>query len=177
MLLNTPFLNEKYLITTTYMDLMDRKTVTILSTLVLIVYATLGGIRSVTNTDVWQFITFIAIIFLIAKLMFIKTGKSVLEIVSLLQKQAKFQLSSLCHSNGQLLHLLLFIPFPFSEVSDCRTIHRVYMCSGPIETKKVFLYSSFCHLIIVSFICIMGLFVFVGDAMLPVAEIWNYIIT
>ncbi|CCM09858.1 membrane protein of unknown function [Cardinium endosymbiont cEper1 of Encarsia pergandiella] len=52
------------------------------------VYFALGGVRSVTNTDVLQGITCIAIIFFIVKLMFLKTDQSILEIVSCLYKKS-----------------------------------------------------------------------------------------
>ncbi|MCT4697146.1 hypothetical protein NLX65_02155 [Candidatus Cardinium sp. TP] len=104
-------------IVSTSMDAIHPDIIAVLAALVLIAYATLGGIRAITNTDVLQFITFVAIVFLLAKLMFVKTGKSVLEMVSFLQKQENFKLSSLCQSNGQLLNLLLSIPYCFFALS------------------------------------------------------------
>ena len=120
----------------------DPSVITILAALVLIFYATFGRIRSVTNTDVLQFITFTIIIFFIDKLMFIKTDKSFLEIISVAQTQEKFKLSGLFYPRSYLWDCVFF-PLCFSIILDPIGIQRVYMCSSPIQVKKVFYIAVF----------------------------------
>lgn len=154
----------------------DSRTLTVLVALVVITYTTFGGIRAVTNTDMLQFIIYSAIILLIAKLMFVKTGKSVLEIVSFLHKQEK------CTPNSLLLHplttfnLVANLLWSLLPTSDPAIVQRIYLCASPIQVKKTFLYSSFLLWITVFFICLIGLFVFTRDPTLPATAIWEYII-
>ncbi|WP_250237830.1 sodium:solute symporter family transporter [Cardinium endosymbiont of Oedothorax gibbosus] len=119
-----------------FIESVDYRIMVILATFIFITYAALGGIRSVTNTDVLQFITFVIIIAFFAKLCFEKTGKSVVEVVSFLKNQEKFQWSSL-HCNT-ILHLVLQAPYWFLTIYDPLSIQKVYMASSPFQVKKVF---------------------------------------
>lgn len=171
-----------YFIIRICIDSMVPETITIWATLVLMAYATVGGIRSVTNTDVLQCITFIAIIFLIAKLMFVKTDKTILEIVSFLHKQGKITFNNLFYPDTKLWQYWLsrFLPYYFLSffhaVSSPLIIQRVYMCSGPIQVKKVFLYGSFAYFFTLFFAVLIGLFLFSANPTLPVTEVWPYIV-
>ncbi|WP_243018127.1 MULTISPECIES: sodium:solute symporter family protein [Candidatus Cardinium] len=158
-------------------DSIDPRIFTMLATLILIIYATFGGIRAVTVTDVWQFITFTIMIPLLIKFVFIKTGKSFLEDFLFLQKHEKYRLSHFFEvdSNTQNSSLLLkflslafFIPPPI--------IHKAYMHASPIQIRKVFLYVSLIIPLILLFISMISLFVFVGDPNLPEKAIWPYIL-
>lgn len=158
-------------------DAVDSRLVTILATLTLVAYATFGGIRAITITDVLQFITFTVIIFMLAKLMFSKTGKSILEIASFLHKQEKFQLSGSDHLQPWNLFLLVLHHCAF--IFDPILTQRIYMSSSPIQAKKVFLYASFLQMPIFIAIMLIGLFFFVNHPGLALSEtkIWTYIMT
>lgn len=158
-------------IITICLDAINPTSITVLATLTLIFYATLAGMRSVTNTDVLQCITFVVIIALIAKLMFKKIDKPTLDIVSFLQNQEKFKLSSLFHLDKQPLNLLLYVPFSCFIIADPGNIQRVYMCASPAQVKKVFLYGSLLYLVIMFFVCLIGLFAFAGNPTLSVEKI------
>ncbi|AXI24251.1 Sodium:solute symporter family protein [Cardinium endosymbiont of Sogatella furcifera] len=159
------------------LDSINPTVITVLATLTLMLYATLGGIRSVTNTDVLQCITFVIIIALIAKLMFEKIDNPTLDIVSFLHNQEKFKLSSLFHRDRQPLNLLFYIPFSCFIIADPGNIQRIYMCASPAQVKKVFLYGSLLYLVIMFFVCLIGLFVFAGNPTLSIPKIWPYIIS
>ncbi|ROT47113.1 sodium:solute symporter family protein [Candidatus Cardinium hertigii] len=148
---------------------------TILATLILIFYSTFGGIRAVTFTDVLQFITFSIIIPLLAVWMFHKISNSVAESISFLQTQEKFQFSSVCHSHIKLTGIVLLILTNLVSGIEPTRIQRVYMSSGIIQAKKVFLYAGLFSLLIMILILLIGLFVFVGAPELSVKEIWPYI--
>ena len=149
--------------------------ITILSTLILIVYSTFGGIRSVTFTDVLQFITFAIIIPMLACLMFEKTGKTVAEILPILQTQSKFQLSKVLHFDMQLIAMLALLLDGFMSYVTPTAIQRAYMCTDPIQAKKVFVYSGFFYFLIKFSIILLGIFVFVGAPDLGTKNVWGYI--
>ena len=154
----------------------DPRKVAIWVAFMVMAYSALGGICSVTNTDVLQGITCIAIIFFIVKLMFLKTNQSILEIVSFLYKK-KFTFNSLFHSDVKRWQFLLYLPTCALWTYDPVLIQRMYMCSSPVQVKKVFLYSSLIGFFIVLFLCLIGLFVFVASPTSPVTEVWQYIVT
>ena len=159
------------------LDSFNTQMVTIFATLVLIFYSMFGGVRSVTYTDILQFFTFSIIIPFLAWCIFQKTGKSVVEVVSFLKNEEKFQFRSLLNLDTKSLSMwsmMLCIMVP--DMGQPDIMQRVYMSSGPIQAKRVFSYVSFLGFVITIFILLIGLFVFVGSgAVLPVEGVWNYI--
>ncbi|WP_243575173.1 sodium:solute symporter family transporter [Candidatus Cardinium sp. cByotN1] len=152
--------------------------IAVLATLILIFYSTLGGIRSVTCTDVLQFITFTIIIPLLAWFMFLKTEKSILDIINFIQNQEKFNLNNLLHANTKLVSLLLLsLSYLIGYTKEPTIIQRIYMASGPTQAYKVFKLSTICHYLVKIFIILISLFVFVKDPNLPLNKVWNYIPT
>lgn len=116
----------------------DSRTLTVLAALMVIAYTTFGGIRAVTNTDMLQFIIFSAIILLIAKLMFVKTGKSILGIISFLHKQEKYTSSSLLHPPMRIFYLgTYFLSFALESIPPqlCRASTYVLVL---YKSKKLF---------------------------------------
>lgn len=158
-------------------DTVDPSIAAIISTSVLVFYSTFGGVRAVTYTDVLQFITFSIIIPLLAWFMFVKTGKSAVEIISSLELHTtKFQFSSLFNCNKKLISMLLLILSFLIGRMYPSIIQRVYMASGPLQAQKVFTYVTICSAIIWSFIILVGIFAFAGAPNLVDAEIWAYIV-
>ncbi|TSJ81422.1 MAG: hypothetical protein NMK33_02910 [Candidatus Cardinium sp.] len=153
----------------------DPRIVTVLATLILIVYSMFGGVRAITITDILQFATFTIILPLVIKFVFVKTDQSFLEIILFLQKQEKFQFSRLFHFDKKLMKLvfddlcMIFILAP-------SVLQKVYMASGPIQVYKVFLRTTLFSVIITACIVSIGLLAFVGAPILSVTEIWPYIL-
>ncbi|MGI2298744.1 sodium:solute symporter family transporter [Candidatus Cardinium hertigii] len=148
--------------------------ITVFSALILIFYSSFGGIRAVTYTDVMQFTTFAIIIPLLAWFMFVKSGKSIVEMIPIWQSQSKFQFKNLFHLDAKLINIL-FILLGSLTISNPTTIQRIYMASNSIQASKVFFYSGIFRIIITIFIILVSLFVFIDAPELPVANIWNYI--
>ncbi|CDG50131.1 sodium:solute symporter family transporter [Cardinium endosymbiont of Bemisia tabaci] len=148
----------------------------IFSTLILIFYSMFGGVRVVTFTDVFQFITFAIIIPLLSWFMFVNVEKPVATIIPILQNYTKFQFNELLNTKliGMLLLLLADMP---SNIVEPALMQRVYMASSPTQAQKVFWYASVFGCIIQVFIILIGLFTFVGAPDLPKEEIWSYIVT
>ncbi|UWW96888.1 MAG: sodium:solute symporter family protein [Candidatus Cardinium sp.] len=152
--------------------------ITILATLILIFYSTLGGIRSVTFTDVLQFITFTIIIPLVAWFMFLNTEKSILEIIYFLKDQEKFRFNNLFQCNIKLISLFfLLLSYLVGYTKEPTIMQRIYMASDPTQACKVFKISTICHYLIKVLIILISLFVFVKEPHLPLNKVWNYIPT
>ncbi|TDG94184.1 sodium:solute symporter family transporter [Cardinium endosymbiont of Culicoides punctatus] len=152
------------------------KIITIIATLILIFYSTFGGIRAVTYTDALQFITFLAIIPVLAWLMFQKTGKSMGETLTFLQTQEKFQFSSVVRWDTSLISIIALILSALMSAIEPPTIQRIYMASSPIQAKRVFLYTSVLRFVIIIFIVLVGIAVFVDAPDLATEEVWKHII-
>ncbi|TSJ80566.1 MAG: HD domain-containing protein [Candidatus Cardinium sp.] len=148
-----------------------------LATLLLIFYSTFGGIRAITFTDVLQFLTFSVIIPLLAWFMFVKVGKPVAEIVPILQGHTKFQFSNVFHFNTQLASMILLLLSLVAFYITPLYIQRLYMASSPVQAQKVFSYASVFQFVIISFITLIGLFIFVDAPDLPKEAVWSYLIT
>jgi len=86
-------------------------------------------------------------------------------------------LNILFHSAIKRWEFLLYLPACAFWTYEPVFIQRMYMCSGPFQVKKVFLYSSLIGFFIVLFLSLIGLCVFVANPNLPVTEVWQYIVT
>ncbi|MGI2257695.1 sodium:solute symporter family protein, partial [Candidatus Cardinium hertigii] len=148
----------------------------IFSTLILIFYSMFGGVRVVTFTDVFQFITFSIIIPLLSWFMFVNVGKTATTIIPILQTYTKFQFTELFNTKLMGMVLLLLADMP-SNIVEPALMQRLYMASSPTQAQKVFWHASVFGCMIQVFIVVIGLFTFVSAPDLPKEEIWNYIAT
>ncbi|TDG95677.1 sodium:solute symporter family protein [Cardinium endosymbiont of Culicoides punctatus] len=159
-----------------YTDLFHPRIMTTLATLIFITYTAWGGVRAVTYTDIFQLITFIIIIPILAWLLFQQTGKSIIEVVSLLGTQEKFQYSHVFSWSANLLSVISLGLSGLAFVISPPILQRVYMASSTMQAKKGFLYASICSLVIISFMLLVGIAVFVNAPNLPIQDVWEYII-
>ncbi|AWN81834.1 hypothetical protein DK880_00513 [Candidatus Cardinium hertigii] len=151
------------------------QSIIILSSVILIIYSTFGGIRAVTFTDVLQLITFTLVIPLLAGSIFAKIDITSTEIISFLQAQQKFQFKNVYHYDLKLIGMLCLILSNLVANIQAVTIQRVYMSTNPIQANRVFLYASIFGTLIVGCIILIGLFVFIIAPELPQDKVWNYI--
>lgn len=154
----------------------DSHAITVAISLIFVTYSSLGGIRSVTFTDVMQFITFTIVIPFFTWYMYIHTNQSVTEIIDCLKCSTKFQMDSLFQLNRKSIGafmLVLAIIMPSGRPS---MMQRMYMSSGVTQAKKVFYYTSIFNLLIVGFIIFIGLFTIISINHLSIEEIWPYIV-
>ncbi|MGI2257700.1 sodium:solute symporter family protein [Candidatus Cardinium hertigii] len=154
----------------------DPFTITILSTLLLIFYSSYGGVRAVTYTDVLQFITFSIIIPLLSWFMFVNVGKTVSEIVPILQSQTKFQFSNLFQFNARLVSMLLLVLGSLISHIQPSIMQRVYMSSSPIQAQKSFAYATIFSWFIMFFISLISVFVFARAPNLLKTEVFGYVV-
>ncbi|CDG49476.1 sodium:solute symporter family protein [Cardinium endosymbiont of Bemisia tabaci] len=153
-------------------------TVTIVATVILCLYTMFGGIYAITFTDVWQFIIFSAIIFILTWFTFNHLGKSTVEILSFLQTHKKFDLTM---SNiffpfkNKLLPILYYLStIAYIEPSIMQV---VYMSASPSQAKSVFRYAAFISCIIMGCILLIALFVFVKMVDMPNIAVFDYMLS
>ena len=151
-------------------------TITILITVVLVVYAMFGGVRAITFTDIWQSIVFSTLMVVLAWLLFKKTGKPIIEIIDFLQTQKKFALDNIMPSHNKLPNILRYLSNLFIAISPY-LVQNVYMCHSPAQARKAFLYASIFSTAIITCITLVGLFVFVCFPYVPSTAIWNHFLS
>ncbi|MDN5246781.1 MAG: hypothetical protein QWI37_00840 [Candidatus Cardinium sp.] len=150
--------------------------ITLLATFVLVTYALFGGIRAVVLTDMWQLITFSAVIGLFAWFMFKKTGRSFGETIAFAATQKKFGLGHLFLYNRKPVAILRYLATMVNCIEPA-CIQNVYMSSSPCQAKKMFLYAGIFGCIIMVCLSLAGLFIFAWVPQnLSGMEIWHYII-
>ncbi|MCT4696775.1 sodium:solute symporter family protein [Candidatus Cardinium sp. TP] len=150
--------------------------ITLLATFVLVTYALFGGIRAVVLTDMWQLITFSAVIGLFAWFMFKKTDASFGETIAFAATQKKFGLGHLFLYNRKSVAILRYLATMVNCIEPAY-IQNVYMASSPSQAKKMFLYAGIAGFVIMVCFSLVGLFVFAWVPQnLSGMEIWHYII-
>ncbi|CDG49515.1 sodium:solute symporter family protein [Cardinium endosymbiont of Bemisia tabaci] len=152
--------------------------VTIVATTILCLYTMFGGIHSVTITDVWQFIVFFSIILILTWLTFKHLNQPMVETISFLKMQKKFELS-ISNIFFPFQNKLLPILYYLSVIANIEPsiMQVVYMSASPSQAKIVFRYAAFVSCIIMACILLIGLFVFIKMSDLPSISVWDYILT
>ncbi|MGI2299694.1 sodium:solute symporter family protein [Candidatus Cardinium hertigii] len=150
--------------------------ITILTTLMVVIYAIFGGIRAIVLTDVWQCITFFILICLLAWFIFKQTDQSFGQIIAFTAAQKKFGLSYLLLHDRKLVATLRYLSTFFYCIEPA-FVHNIYMASSPQQAKKTFLYAGILGAIIMVCCSLIGLFIFVWvPSNLSGIEIWDYIV-
>ncbi|WP_243017960.1 sodium:solute symporter family protein [Candidatus Cardinium hertigii] len=149
--------------------------ITILAALMLVSYATFGGIRAVVFTDIWQWITFCCLICTLAWFMFKQTDRSFYEIIASVTSQKKFHLRSLFPNYNKLVTTLRYLSALVSCIEPA-FMQNVYMSSSPFQAKKMFLYAAILGFMIMLCCALVGLFTFVWiPPNLSEPDTWHYI--
>ena len=150
--------------------------ITILITLVLVVYAMFGGVRAITFTDGWQFIVFSTLTLLLAWLLLKNTGKPISEIIHFLHAQKQFELNNIITPDGKVSNLLRYLTCIVGPMSPY-LVHHVYMASSPEQARKAFLYAGIVSTFIIVSITLVGLLVFISFRDVPSPAIWNHFLS
>lgn len=148
--------------------------ITIFTTIVLIFYSALGGIRAITLAHLFQFIPCVIIIFLLAWFLFVKTDKPAWEIIPFLQGYEKFQFSNGFHFKTMVGGLALVLTNLMSYV-DPMVIQRVYIAADSNQARKVFLYASFFNFFISIVILLTGFLFYIKVPTCLIIDIWGHL--
>ncbi len=150
--------------------------ITMLTTLLLVVYTIFGGIRAVVLTDVWQCIIFSSLICVLAWFVFKQTGASLGETIAFAAAQKKFGLGHLLLYDKKLVATLRYLATMVNCIEPV-FMQNVYMASSISQVKKVFLYAGIVGLAIMVCCTLVGLFIFSWvPSHLSGIAIWHYII-
>ncbi|MBX9890290.1 MAG: hypothetical protein K2X94_03405 [Amoebophilaceae bacterium] len=147
--------------------------VVIIVAIILVVYASLGGVRSVTLTDVFQLITFVTILPLIAWFMFQKIQQPT-AIFSFLKNQESYQLSHLYTFDQKWVAMVLLLITWTLHFIDPAMVQRIYMARTVIQAKRVFNYAILGAMVINVVTMLIAIFVFVQTSNVGSSEAFNY---
>ncbi|WP_243018218.1 MULTISPECIES: sodium:solute symporter family protein [Candidatus Cardinium] len=150
---------------------------TILATMMICIYAILGGIYAITFTDIWQYITFFSIIVALVWVMSRKIDNLGLEIIPFLEthKQAACSLHNIFFPFNNKLQPILYYLAVLAYMDPC-DIQIVYMASSPMQARKVFLWASLFAMVITVCLLLIGLFIFIKVPTLPTREVFDYMV-
>ncbi|AWN81463.1 sodium:solute symporter family protein [Candidatus Cardinium hertigii] len=149
-------------------------TLTVTATCILIFYSMLGGIRSVTFTDVLQFLIFTTVIPCTTWFILKATNQPMIVGASSLYQEPKFQLDS-CLTTNKLLALVSLFLARLTCVYMPTNIQRIYMAFNPIQARNLLIHTGTFMLIINVCIVLIGLSLFVKAPTLSALQIWPYI--
>ncbi len=150
--------------------------ITILAAILLIAYTIFGGSRAVVLTDVWQSITFVGLICLLAWFMFIKTGRPIGETFAFVTTQKQFTWNGLFVGQTKLGLTLRYLTFMFGFIEPGYMQH-IYMAAEPAQAQKVCLYAGMISFVIMLCCMLVGAFVFAWlPPDIPKNETLNYIL-
>ncbi|MGI2298221.1 sodium:solute symporter family protein [Candidatus Cardinium hertigii] len=150
--------------------------ITILITVIILVYAMYGGERAIALTDVWQCVVFATLIILLAWLVFKKIDKPIIEIIHFLKSKNQFELHNLIPLNSKIKSILRYLSFSFGAISPY-LIHNVYISSSPNQARKAFLYAGIFCTAIVTCMLTIGLFIFIWFPDIKNKYIWDYFLS
>ncbi|CDG49381.1 sodium:solute symporter family protein [Cardinium endosymbiont of Bemisia tabaci] len=149
-------------------------TITILITLVMVIYAIFGGARAIAFTDVWQSIVFSIFIVVVAWLVFKKIRTPIIEIIDFLKSQKQFGLYNIIPSGRKVVPTILSYLTNLVAGVGPYLVQHVYMCKSPAQARKACLCAAIFSSVIAACIIVVGLLVFVCFPHVPSKAIWNH---
>ncbi|MHA7877694.1 MAG: sodium:solute symporter family protein [Bacteroidota bacterium] len=150
---------------------------TIAAGLIIILYSTFGGIRSVTFTDVLQFFTFGSLIPILALIIWNDT-RDLDAVSNMLQTTPHFNIKTLLTSatSDKQWSLLTLIPLYLIPAFTPSIFQRATMARNVYQVRKAFLYASLIYFILLLFIIWISILIRTKDANLDPGDIFHYII-
>ncbi|KAF8818588.1 sodium:solute symporter family protein [Rickettsia endosymbiont of Cardiosporidium cionae] len=149
---------------------------TICISLILILYSSFGGIKSVIYTDFIQVLTFIIAI-IITLFVMAKLALDNYENFSVLQEHKIFRLREIFDATGSfedISHLFLFIMF--RNILLPTNIHRILVSDDLKKSRQIFLIAAFILIIIAIIIALISVLLFVGSTGLDGDDMLNFIL-
>ena len=143
---------------------------------VVIVYSSVGGIKSVTFTDVIQFFTFGTIIPLIALSVWDRLGDTHL-VAHTLATHPNFSLKHVCTSGTGIMGMLsLFFYAIMPPLGNPAMFQRMAMAKSPRQVRNAFGYSALICLLVQLLISWIGILLLADNAALNKSEIMPHLL-
>jgi Na+/proline symporter len=146
---------------------------TLISAIIVVVYSTLGGIRSVAFTDVIQLLTFGLIIPIIVITVWHKSDASV---VHTFQTNSNFDFKEIFDlTNPRFYEMLILAGFFFTPSFQPAMFQRISMASSTQQAAQSFRISSFVCLIIKLLVMFLGVVILSENPNLDPEKLMNYV--
>ena len=122
---------------------LESSTLTILAAIIVLVYTSFGGVRSVTFTDVLQFFTFGLLIPILTLAIWNRMQGPAQQVAATLATNPLFDWKTVVGWNSKFMATLgLFIYFALPGYSSPELFQRVAMARDPQQAKRAFTYAA-----------------------------------
>jgi Na+/proline symporter len=149
--------------------------VTVTAGIIVIAYAALGGIKSVTYTDVFQFLTFGAFIPIIALVIWNNLKKPNL-VIHTLSHNSVFSFTEVIGLNSKFMGAVALLAFFMMPSMDPAIFQRIAMGRDVKQTKQAFTYAAVPFLLILLFMIWISILLLSTDNSLPPDDLVSYIV-
>ncbi|MBL3284880.1 putative fused sodium/solute symporter and signal transduction histidine kinase [Rickettsiales endosymbiont of Paramecium tredecaurelia] len=147
-----------------------------LTAIVTVLYSSLGGIRSVTFTDVIQLLTFGTVIPTLAFFVFSNIN-SVSDIVNVFHTNEAFNVSKLLDPHdGRLYECIALIIFNLIPAGSPASFQRIAMSRNTFQLRKAYLFSFVMSFFIISTMCFIGLLLVAYNPSLSPDHVVQYVL-
>jgi Na+/proline symporter len=149
--------------------------VTVAAGVIVIAYSAFGGIRAVTYTDVFQFLTFGAFIPIIALVIW-NNLKSPSMVINTLAHNSVFSFTEVVGWNSKFMGAVALLAFFVIPSMDPAIFQRVAMGRNVKQTRQAFTYAAVPFLIILLFMIWISVLLLSADNNLPSDDLVSYIL-
>jgi Na+/proline symporter len=149
--------------------------VTVLAAIILILYSAFGGIRSVTLTDVFQFITFIIFIPILVLIIW-NHLESPSQVIETLRNNPNFNFKNVIKWDKQFLSSLFLMLYVAIPTLTPPIFQRVVISKNTSQVKKSFTYAAFIDFFVCTLIAFLGVLLLTDNPHLDPTKLVNYIL-
>ena len=147
-----------------------------LAVLVVLTYSILGGIKSVTLTDVLQFMTFSTLIPILIWLVARKLGK-VEDIATMLAYHENFDWATVAATYPQSVDMYFLILLNTIPNLTPDMVQRIYMSTDVWQAKRIFINAARISLVMASSVVVLGLFLLTVNSELDPEKLMEFILS
>ncbi|MGI2298953.1 sodium:solute symporter family protein [Candidatus Cardinium hertigii] len=148
--------------------------ITILITIVMVVYAMFGGARAIASIDVWQCIVFSMCMLVLVCWLFKVTNNLIINKIDFLKSQKQF--INIIPPDRKIPLIFRYLSALFGPVAPY-LVHYLYMCKRTVQAKKAYLYAGIFSSAIIACTLVIGLLVFIRFPNIPSTAIWNHFLS
>ena len=149
--------------------------VTIVAGIIVITYSALGGIKSVTYTDVFQFLTFGTLIPIIALVIW-NNLKSPNMVTDTLAHTSFLSFAEVVGWNPKFMGAVALLAFFVIPSMDPAIFQRIAMGRNVTQTKQAFTYAAIPFLLVLLFMIWISVLLLSTDSSLPPENLVSYIV-
>ena len=147
----------------------------LMTSTVVIIYSAIGGIKSVTFTDVLQFFTFGTIIPLLGFLIW-RDIKGIDVVLQVIEQNPNYNLSGFNFANPNFINMLQLSCIFAIPALHPSLFQRISMNNSIIQLKRSFLNSSIIAVFLVLITCWIGILMYTVDSGIEPNTVWLHII-